>query len=177
MEVLLVIDMQKISFTQETPRYDTVGVVQRINMLSSHFRKNGLPVIIVQQDGSHQGFCKKGTEEWEILDEIKLYDDDIILPKTANDAFYRTELKTMLQKLGADTIVVTGCATDFCVDSTVKGALVNDFNVKVIGDAHTTADKPQIPAKDAIAYFNWLWSESIPTKGKILVQSALNYIG
>ena len=177
MEVLLIIDMQKISFTPETLRHDTTGVVKRINMLSNHFRKKGQQVIIVQHDGSKHGFCKRGTEEWEILDEIEIHEEDVILPKTANDTFYKTELKAMLQKLAVDTVVVTGCATDFCVDATVKGALVSDFNVKVISDAHTTADRAQILAKDAIAYFNWLWSESIPTKGKIKVLSAQEYIG
>ena len=36
---LLIIDMQKGSFTEKTPRYDTAGVVDRINQLSQIFKK------------------------------------------------------------------------------------------------------------------------------------------
>jgi nicotinamidase-related amidase len=37
-KALLVIDMQKGSFTPKTPRFDTNGVVNRINELTSIFR-------------------------------------------------------------------------------------------------------------------------------------------
>ena len=62
-KALLVIDMQKGSFTQETPRYDTEGVVKRINSLSSIFRKRNFPVIFVQHDGTGSGEFQKNTLE------------------------------------------------------------------------------------------------------------------
>lgn len=34
---LLVIDMQKGSFTKKTPRFDTEGIVERINKLANGF--------------------------------------------------------------------------------------------------------------------------------------------
>ncbi len=37
-KALLVIDMQKGSFTALTPRHDTDGVVQRINLMAEAFR-------------------------------------------------------------------------------------------------------------------------------------------
>ncbi|MDP4679751.1 MAG: hypothetical protein NWS46_05220 [Cyclobacteriaceae bacterium] len=37
-KVLLVIDMQKGSFIPKTARYDTEGVVSRINSLANQFR-------------------------------------------------------------------------------------------------------------------------------------------
>tara|TARA_R110000796_G_scaffold252637_1_gene389548 strand:- start:41 stop:187 length:147 start_codon:yes stop_codon:yes gene_type:complete len=44
-KALLVIDMQKGSFTPKTPRFDTDGVVKRINELSALFRKLSYAVI------------------------------------------------------------------------------------------------------------------------------------
>ena len=45
-KALLVIDMQKGSFTSETPRFDTNGVVKRINELAEMFRELNYPVFI-----------------------------------------------------------------------------------------------------------------------------------
>lgn len=38
----------------------------------------------------------------------------------------------------------------------------------VVADGHTTADRPIIPARQVIQYFNWLWSEMTPTEGGII---------
>ena len=49
-KALLIIDMQKGSFTPKTPRFDAIGVINRINRLADLFRKEGFPVIFVQHD-------------------------------------------------------------------------------------------------------------------------------
>ncbi|MDD7887792.1 isochorismatase family protein [Flavivirga sp. 57AJ16] len=46
-KALLMIDMQKGSFTPETPRYDTDGVVNRINCLANKFRASGNHVFYI----------------------------------------------------------------------------------------------------------------------------------
>ena len=78
--------------------------------------------------------------------------------------------------LGIKELVVTGCATDFCVDTAIKSALTNDYNVTVISDAHTTADRPELSAKQVINHYNWIWSETMPTEGKIDVVSLDKYL-
>ena len=176
MKALLIIDMQKVSFTQLTPRFDADGVISRINKLSAKFRKNGDTVIFIQHDGTREGFCIPHTEEWEILSSLEIRPDDIIISKTANDSFYNTSLKNDLTKLSADNIVITGCATDFCIDATVKSALTNDLNITVISDGHTTTNRNNISAKQLIDHYNWIWKELTPTKGKIEVIDFENYI-
>jgi nicotinamidase-related amidase len=169
MKALLIIDMQKTSFTTATPRFDADGVIQRINKLSQKFRLNGDKVIFIQHDGTREGFCIPGTEEWEILSSLHRESEDLIISKTANDSFYRTRLKDELLRLNINELIVTGCATDFCVDSTIKSALVNDFNLTVIKNGHTTADRPNLKAGQVIDHYNWMWSEMTPTRGKIIV--------
>jgi nicotinamidase-related amidase len=176
MKALLIIDMQKVSFTPLTPRFDSEGVVKRINKLSDKFRVAGDKVIFIQHDGSKEGFCKPNTVEWEILSSLDFKRDDLIISKTANDSFYRTKLKEELLNLGISELIITGCATDFCVDSTIKSALVNDFNITVIKDAHTTADRPNLKAKQVIDHYNWIWSEMTPTKGRIKVIDLDKYL-
>jgi len=175
MKALLIIDMQKISFTSETPRYDSEGVVHRINALSNEFRKNREPVIFIQHDGTKDGFCKPNTEEWEILDALELDDEDMIVSKVANDSFYKSELDSILKIKGIEELVITGCATDFCVDATIKSALTNNYKITVVKDAHTTGDRPHLKAEKVIEHYNWMWDEMIPINGKINVNSFKNY--
>jgi nicotinamidase-related amidase len=176
MRALLIIDMQKTSFTPKTPRFDSDGVVQRINKLSHKFRLTGDKVIFIQHDGTKEGFCVPNTIEWEILSSLDIISSDLIISKTANDSFYRTTLKEKLLEFGINELIITGRATDFCVDTTIKSALVNDFNIIVIKDCHTTADRPNLKAKQVIDHYNWIWSEMTPTKGKITVLDFNDYM-
>ena len=168
MRALLIIDMQNVLFTPMSMRHDAEGVIGRINLLSAKFRTKGLPVLFIQHDGSAENYCLPGTEEWEILPELKREQGDLLIAKTVNDAFYRTSLHETLQQMDVDEVVVTGCATDFCVDATVKSALTHDYRVTVIADGHTTANRAQMTAMLVIDYFNWLWSEFVPVNGKIV---------
>jgi nicotinamidase-related amidase len=169
MKALIIIDMQNESFPSAYPSYDADGVIKRINLLSSEFHRRGDKVIYIQHDGSKQGCYVPGTEGWNLLAVLNKKDDDIIISKTANDSFYRTSLKETLLKFGVRELIITGSATDFCVDATVKSALINDFNVAVIADAHTTCGSPHLPAQKVVDHYNWVWGEMSPTNGTIKV--------
>jgi nicotinamidase-related amidase len=142
MKALLVIDMQKGSFKPYTYRHDTLGKVERINALTTFFRKNNYPVIFIQHDGSIENWLIPGTEDWEMLPELIHQPEDICVSKTANDSFYNSTLQDVLTSLNISELYITGCATDFCVDSTVKAALSRDYKVIIVEDAHTTASRP-----------------------------------
>ena len=176
MKALLIIDMQRIAFNPMTSRHDEEGVIERINQLSERFREEWLPVIFIQHDGTAEGYCMPGSREWEIIPELTRQPDDIVISKIANDAFYNSSLQSILTKCGVDELVVTGCATDFCVDATVKGGLSRDYKITVIKDGHTTANRPQITARLVIDYFNYLWSEMAPTNEKIKLQSCSEFL-
>ncbi|MEI2274408.1 cysteine hydrolase [Sphingobacterium sp. ML3W] len=171
MKALLIIDMQQGSFKPYTLRYDTFGVIDRINELSQQFRKSGDPVIFIQHDGTKENSFLPGTEDWSLLPELIRGPEDIFVSKTTNNSFYKTDLQTILKSRGVKELIVTGCATDFCVDATIKSALTRDYFITVVSDGHTTADRTMIPAKQVIAYFNWLWSEMTATQGMIKVES------
>lgn len=175
-KALLIIDMQKGSFKPETPRYDTEGVIQRINKMASLFRIQNLPVIYIQHDGTGSGEFKKGSHDWENLDELKVTPNDILIDKYANDVFYRSELKSKLDELNINELIITGCATDFCVASTIQSALTKDYNITVAEDAHTTGERPNLKAKDVINHYNWVWQNMIPTQGKIEVKKTIDII-
>ncbi len=159
--------MQAGSFTPETPRFDAEELIKRINILSANFRSNGDKVIFVQHDGTRENCFIPGTDEWKILPELVVEDQDKLVGKTANDSFYETDLDSFLKANEINQIVITGSATDFCVESTIQSALTRDFEITVISDGHTAADRPHITAKNVIDHYNWIWENLSPTKGNI----------
>jgi nicotinamidase-related amidase len=68
----LVIDMQKSSFTPKTSRFDTKGVVLRINKLDEVFRDLSYPVIYIQNDRTGTGEFEKNIPGWENLDDLNV---------------------------------------------------------------------------------------------------------
>lgn len=171
-KALLVIDMQKGSFTTETPRYDTKGVIKRINTLARLFRELDYPIFYIQHDGTGSGEFEKNTLEWENLDELDVQSIDIRIDKYANDVFYKSELHSKLTSLGIKELFITGCATDFCVESTVQSALTKDYLITVVEDGHTTGERPELSAKQVIGHYNWVWKNMLPTQGEIKVQKS-----
>lgn len=170
-KALLVIDMQKGSFTSKTPRFDTDGVVKRINELASIFREQNYLVIYIQHDGTGTGEFEKNSWEWENLDELNVELDDILIDKYANDVFYNSKLQSKLAELNVNELLITGCATDFCVESTIQSALTKDYNIIVVENGHTTGERPHLTAENVIEHYNWVWRNMIPTKGKIEVKN------
>jgi nicotinamidase-related amidase len=168
-KALLIIDMQKGSFTPKTPRFDTDGVVNRINELARIFREAGFPVIYIQHDGTKANEFIPNSEEWELLDILEVEPSDIMTSKTANDSFYNSNLDLKLKELNINELLITGCATDFCVESTIQSALAKDYNIIVVSDGHTTGNRPHLSAEKVIEHYNWVWQNMVPTKGTIKV--------
>lgn len=175
MRVLLVIDMQKAMVSPDSPMFDLDGVIERINSLTSIFRKRGDQVIFIQHDGSSEEFCMPGTEGFEILPALLVEENDLLISKTANDSFYKTKLQEQLDHFDIEELIITGISTDFCVDATIKSALAKDYSVTIISNAHTTDDKPHLRANQLIAHYNWVWAMMPPAKSKITVISFEDY--
>jgi len=167
---LLVIDMQKGSFTEKTPRFKIKEVLTKINELSALFRKLTFPVIFIQHDGTGTGEFEKNATDWENLDELIVKSNDILVDKYANDVFYKSDLQIKLAELNVKELMITGCATDFCIEATIQSALTKEYDIVVVEDGHTTADRPHLKAEKIIEHYNWVWQHMIPTKGKVAVE-------
>jgi nicotinamidase-related amidase len=98
--------------------------------------------------------------------------DDIVVSKTVNDSFYNSDLDAILKEQGIAELFITGCATDFCVDATVHSALSKDYNIVIVKDCHTTANRPHLSAEQVIQHHNWIWENMYSTNGKIKLVSS-----
>ncbi|NDV22532.1 cysteine hydrolase family protein [Desulfovibrio sp. JC022] len=157
MKALLVIDMQKALFAAGN-RYDADGVISRINLLIEKARETKIPLIFIRHN-SDEDELSINSEGWQILDELDFRKTDIRVEKTCCDSFCNTDLAEKLTDADADELIITGCCTDFCIDSTVRQASSMGYKVIVASDAHTTADKPYLDAETIIKHHNFVWSE------------------
>jgi nicotinamidase-related amidase len=65
---------------------------------------------------------------------LKPDEDDYFVLKPKHSAFYQTGLEILLQYLGAETLILTGVATDICVLFSANDAYMRDFRVCVPSD-------------------------------------------
>jgi nicotinamidase-related amidase len=77
----------------------------------------------------------KGTWGWEIVDELKPLEGEVVIEKTRYDAFYGTPLDDLLRSYGIKSLVVTGTVANICVLHTVASAALRWYRVVVPVDA------------------------------------------
>ena len=166
---LVIIDMQEGSFTPRTARHDTAGLVARLNKLAGTVRAAGGPVIFVQHDGPVGDPHHPDAPGWRLLPELDRRDGDLVVRKTACDSFLGTTLDATLRSNAIERVIVTGCATDYCVDTTVRSALARGYATVAPADGHTTSHRPHFTAQQIIAHHNSIWADFIAPGGPALV--------
>ncbi len=85
-------------------------------------RESNTPVIFIQHNGEDGGRLAVGSSGWEIHPAIAPVDGELLIGKYASDSFYETSLQDELNKRGIKHLVVVGCRTQFCVDTTCRSA-------------------------------------------------------
>ncbi|TQV79344.1 cysteine hydrolase family protein [Denitrobaculum tricleocarpae] len=162
---LIIIDMQLGSFSPRTLRYNSEAVVARINALAAKCRAENGRVIFVQHDGPEGDPHHPDESGWHLLPELDAREGDLTVRKTSCDSFLSTDLDKVLRADRIGRLVICGCATEFCVDTTVRTALGRGYHTTVAADAHTTAERPHLSAKDIIAHHNATWADFISPAG------------
>lgn len=76
-----------------------------------------------------------GGWDADVVDELDLRETDLVVDKCRFDAFQWSSLEPLPRGLGATEPVVCGVVTNFCVETTVRSAVVCDFSVTVLEDA------------------------------------------
>ena len=136
---LVVIDMQTILFDPAPPEAEEV--VARINGLAARARLAGVPVAWVQHETA-AGDLLADTPGWRLHPGLAAEPSDLFVRKTMSDAFLRTELHALLADRDVRHVTVCGYSSEFCVDSSVRGAAARGYAVTLAADAHTSHDKP-----------------------------------
>jgi nicotinamidase-related amidase len=143
--VFLVCDMINDHLTPgrplEVPR--ARAIVPSLKERLKEARAKSIPVIYVcdshapddpdlQQWPAH---AVEGTEGADVWPELAPEPGDLIVRKRTYSAFYGSDLGPTLDRLGADSIVLTGCATEVHLFATAVEALQRGFVVTVPPDS------------------------------------------
>jgi nicotinamidase-related amidase len=152
---LLIIDVQ-VAIIDGFHAYRGYDVLSQINKLIAKARASNIPVIYVQHDGGSGHPLEAGTEGWRIHPEIKPQVDDPVIHKRAPDSFFDTTLHTELEARAIQHLIVAGCMTEYCVDTTSRRAITMGYDVTLVSDAHTTIDNKLLTAEQIIAHHNSL---------------------
>lgn len=155
---LLVIDLQE-GFVAEGARMwtpENLRILPRVKALIERCRKRGVPVIFTEHchDASgrdrglmwevplnrpiKEGALRIGARDTATFREIAPLPDEKVVPKHRYSAFYDTDLDTYLRGCGVDTLIISGCMTNYCCGATARDAFFRDYKVIFGGDVTAT---------------------------------------
>lgn len=142
--VLLVIDIQK-DFYKISPvcAKSLDEAIENINPVIELFRKKGLPVICVQHVDPEDHLVP-GEDGFEIPESLNIIPSDMRIHKTYGNSFNKTPLAGKLAEMGVDTVFITGFCAEYCVLSTIRGAMDLDLTPIVIKDTLASVNPPNI---------------------------------
>lgn len=157
-----------------------------VNELASEFRAKNFPVVwtyvAYMESGEDCGIWGTRTNTPDSLQNIKVgsrraeFDDrlkidlqrDIIINKRMASAFFETNLGSIFNFHGVDTIVVTGGSTSGCVRATVIDSLSRSF--RTIVPEECVADKHEAP------HFSNLYDMAVKYADVLSVQETMEQL-
>jgi nicotinamidase-related amidase len=94
----------------------------------------GVGKAITRADGGSYHILVR--DEWgtDIVDELKPDPGEVVVYKTRFSGFYQTDLDDILRAAGVKSLIVTGCTTSICVESTLRDAFFRDYRCLLIQD-------------------------------------------
>ena len=97
-------------------------------------------------DGRASRILVRDTWNTDILPRLAPQAGDVIVPKHRYSGFFQTDLDEVLRERNIKHLVVTGCTTSVCVESTVRDAMFRDYHCVVLADCTAepiAADQPR----------------------------------
>lgn len=161
---ILVVDMQNDfcaegGYIHRTRKADMSGhpaLAKRIEGLVAHGRAAGAtivwaaanyeprflsPAAILKRDERDGLVCCAGGSWGAAFYEVAPQDGDLVVEKHTFSAFAGTPLDQMLRARGIKTLVMTGVATNVCVESTLRDGFFRGYYVVVVEDCCASSAK------------------------------------
>ena len=147
---LIIVDMQN-DFVKEGGTLvvpDAEATVPTIKGLLDSARESGIKVVFTQ-DTHNEGdpeweiwpeHVREGSWGWEIVEELKPLEDEVVIRKVRYDAFYGTHLDHFLRIWEVDTLIICGTVANICVHYTAASAALRWYGVIIPKDATSALD-------------------------------------
>jgi ureidoacrylate peracid hydrolase len=104
---------------------------------SPHFIKHSRLSVgqsVVDPNGRENRVLIEGYWGTEIIDALMPEPGDLVVAKHRYSGFFETALDGMLKELGVKQLIVTGCTTSVCVESTIRDAMFRDYQCCLLED-------------------------------------------
>lgn len=152
-QALLVIDAQQELIEgneQESSVYKKEQLLKNINLVIEKAKESDAIVVFVRDvdvaGGEGEGF--------QVHQKINVPPSSMVFDKKATNSFHGTPLLDYLKDNEIEHLVIMGCQTEYCIDSAVRTATINGFDVTLVADGHSTKDSPVLSAEQIINHHN-----------------------
>jgi ureidoacrylate peracid hydrolase len=102
--------------------------------------RHGLPMELDGRARRDAPYCLKGTWGAELYG-IDARPDEEIVVKHRYSGFHNTSLDLLLRSRGIQTVVLTGVATNVCVESTGRDVYMHDYYLVFVSDGTATTSQ------------------------------------
>ena len=149
-------------------------VARRIARLAERARRAKVPVVFVNDNLGRwrsdlpaivRHCARAGSKGAAILDLLEPQRQDYGILKPKHSGFFATPLATLLEYLGAKTLVLTGASTQQCVLFTANDAYVRDYRLWIPADC--VASKTRAQTHLASRYFRSVLGADMRPSGKV----------
>jgi nicotinamidase-related amidase len=144
-------------------------VIERVGELIESARQSGVLPVFIQMtvlpgrisdspaqirfhlrlyDGHHGEaeplpYVLDGSEGQQFVPGLEPLDGELVVKKYRSSSFWGTNLGLLLRSNGIKSVVVCGCTTEGCVESTARDAMFSDYYVVIATDAVGSDDRDQ----------------------------------
>lgn len=147
---LIIVDMQN-DFVKDGGNLmieDAGKTIPNIKDLLVRARKSNIPVFYTQDthiEGDKEfeiwpEHCLQGSWGWQIIDELKPQNNELVIPKNRYDGFYGTNLEHYLSHVwNIRNLVIVGTVANICVLHTAASAGLRWYNIVMPADGISAA--------------------------------------
>jgi nicotinamidase-related amidase len=145
------------------------AMARKIRALKQRAKRAGVPVVYVNDNfgrwrsdlRSLVEHCREGRAK-KIVDLLRPDEDDYFVLKPKHSGFFSSTLETLLRYLGAQKLVITGIAGNYCVLFTANDAYMRDYKLIVPSDC--TASNTALENRQALTVMkNYLKADTRPS--------------
>jgi nicotinamidase-related amidase len=115
----------------------------RMSDSPAHIRFNLRMHEAARAGGPPLRYTVPGTPGHEFVEDLQPLPHELVVAKYRSSAFWGTNLELLLRSNGIETVIVGGCTTEGCVESTARDAMFCDHYVVVAEDCVGSDDKEQ----------------------------------
>jgi nicotinamidase-related amidase len=122
---------------------NALRIAPALSRLKRRARQAGIPTLYVNDNfGQWRSnfsrlldYCLRPSAPGkEFVEQLRPDDEDYLVLKPMHSAFYQSPLDTLLRRLGARTLILTGLASNSCIVCTAHDANMREFRLFVPSD-------------------------------------------